>query len=247
MSSKLSRRPTVVDRLKKLFKPTRSSTLPLPSKSSSPVSIATESQRAPTSRIYPLGNRSEGNIASKLSFTKTNASSASLGRRRRPAKGEKWYIPNETTIFPLPAPSHSALRSQPVSPITPTLGRERRPSLSTSVSSHGTSDLHTPNSTIETRPPQSWIPNSGTISPEYNAKFPIVCRDGKYFNPYDDREAQGEGPERGSAIGHGGEDADTKLEKVSDLGLRSLGWIGNEVEAIQDEEMRRLASVAFCM
>jgi hypothetical protein len=259
MSSKLSRRRTVVDRVKKLFKPTRSPTLPLPAKPSPHVSMAPEFQHAPAPRIFPLGNRSEGNIACELSRTNTNASSKtnassslSLGQRPRPTKGGKWYIPNETTIFPLPAPNHSAIRSQPLPPTSPSQGRERAPSLSTSTSSHGTgtSDLHTPNSSVENRQPQLWIPDSGTITPACYPKSPVAYRDGTYFTRYDDGGETREKPElaaasRGSEIGHNDKAVDTNLGRVPGLELRSPGWIWNEVEAIEDGEMKRLAEVAF--
>ena len=275
MSSRPSRRPTIVDRLKKLFKPTRPATVP------TQLPEAVESQRAPTSpksRLYPLGNRSEGNIAHKWSLsTKTNnKSSVSLGQLPTPAKGAKWYIPNETTLFPLPAPGHSALRSQPVSPITPSQGRARYPSLSTSVSSHGTSDLHTPNSTLESRPPQQlhlWIPEPkpkpGIITtPGFDDPgFPTAAAyrdrdgdrngdgdgegDGIYLNPYNDRDGNdGEGDsDRGDREAREGPDS-APATKLGNLGLRKLElrssvWIRNEVESIHDEEMKRLASLAF--
>ena len=46
----------------------------------------------------------------------------------------------------------------------------------------------------------------------------------------------------GKSIGHGG---GTRHRKPSNLELRSPGWICKEVEAIQDEEMRRLTEMAF--
>jgi hypothetical protein len=124
----------------------------------------------------------------------------------------------------------------------------RQPSLSTSVSSHGTSDLHTPNSTVENRP-QIWVPMSGTIIPSDEHKSPTAGRDGRFFDPDGDREA-GEGPESasassGHALGRGEEVVETKLEKIPHLELRSPGWIQNEIAGIEDEEMRRLASLAF--
>ena len=250
MNSKRSRRPTIVDRLRKLFKSPKSSATPPSSPFSS---VADQAQIAPASRMYSLGNRSEGNTAHKWSFAKRNASSASIGRQPRQAKGAEWYIPNETTIFPLPAPRHPALRSHPASPITPARAHVRRPSLSMSASSHGTSDLHTPSSTVESQP-QLWIPKSGTIVPSYEQKLPTPCRDGIFFDHFDpyDAEAAGDGPESArdpsgiaTGIATGEEDAFKTPENAPTLDLRSSIWIRNEVAGIQDDEMRRLASLAF--
>lgn len=257
MSSKPTRRATIVDRLKKVLKPTRSNTLPARSSSSPSASKAVESQPAPASRMYPLENKSEGNVARKWSFAKSNKSSTSLGQRPQPSrtKGGRWFIPNETTIFPLPAPTHPAFRSQPISPISPdspyqpispispTQEHVRRPSLSTSASSHGTSDLHTPKSAIENRPPPLWIPKSDAITPGYDQTTAFGY--GFSLSPYD-MEAR-VGPEFSPAPS--GKlfrpSVDTRHRKPSNLELRSPGWICKEVEAIQDEEMRRLTEMAF--
>ena len=257
MSSKPSRRATIVDRLKKVLKPTRASTLPASSPSTPFVSDAVESRRTPAPRIYPLENKSEDNVARKWPFGRANkssvslTSSASLGQQPRRAKGARWYIPNETTIFPLPAPTHPAFHSQPISPISPissSRGHTRRPSLSTSASSHGSSDLHTPKSAVESRPSQLWIPQSGAITPGYGQT--TAYRDGNYFCPYD-KEGR-EGPEfspvsfsSGNGIGRSAEGVGTKPKKGLNLELRSHGWISKEVEAIEDGEMRRLTDLAF--
>ena len=274
MSSNRPRRLTLVDRLVKVLKPTKSSLPP----SSSPLSrldvpVAVKDQGAPPPRIFSLPNKSDRIIRHKRSFAfaQTNASSASVGHLQPPGNGtQPWYIPNEATIFPLPAPRHPAFRSQSKTPATSSShGHERRPSL-TSGLSHATSDLHTP---IVARRPRLtlWIPEPGTVSPGREQGFPTGCRDGIYFDLPDGDSEDREGP--ASALGgvtadrsvasndasdgvsddaseysSDEEDVDTKPEKVPPLlplELRSSFWIQNEVAGIQDEEMRRLATLAF--
>jgi hypothetical protein len=273
MTPNRPRRLTIVDRLVKFLKPPKSS-MPSPSPSpSSPshVFVAVKAQRAPAPRLYSLENRSERNITNKRSFAKANASTASLGLPSRQSNAaQAWYIPDETTIFPLPAARHPAFRPLPPipttpSPATPAHVRVRPPSLSVSASSHTTSYLHTPNSATvdgETRPQLAlWIPEPGTIDQEHEQKFPTGCRDGVYFDLSDREEGEGEGSE--AAPSASGEDIDhappygeaSPIEYVSrmsdepptlpPLELRSSVWIQNELAGIQDGEMRRLAALAF--
>ena len=261
MSSNRPRRPSIFDRLVKVLKPTKPPLSPS-SSSQSDVFMAVKAQRAPAPRIFSLQNKSERNIARKRSFAKSNASSASLGLVQSPAAAaQPWYIPNETTIFPLPAPHHPAFRSQPKTPATSSHGHERRPSLSPSARSHATSDLHTPNSPVASRPQLTlWIPESGTVRPGHEQKIPTGCRDGMYFDlPGGDGE-DGEGPasapvSSGDAVGRGaGCDEPNEGDRVTEpekilgflpLELRSSFWIQNEVAGIQDEEIKRLATLAF--
>ena len=255
----------MLDRLVKVFKPTKSPLPPSPSPQSY-VPVVVKAQRdLPPPRIFSLQTKSERNIAlkHKRSFAKSNASSASLGRLDSPAEAaQPWYIPNETTIFPLPAPRHPAYHPQPATPATSSHGHghglERRPSLSASAFSHATSDLHTPHSPVATaRPPPLalWIPEPGTVSPGCEQKFPTGRRDGMYFD-LPDGEEDGEGPESasvlsGDAVGaecnesSGEADEPEKVPALLPLELRSSFWIRNEVDGIQDDEMRRLATLAF--
>ena len=225
------RRLTIVDRLVKFLKPPKSS---MPSPSVSPASpshvfVAVKAQRVPAPRLYSLDNRSERNITNKRSFAKANASTISLGLPSRQSNAaQAWYIPDETTIFPLPAARHPAFRPPPLPTPTPTPAtpapapapatqpahhvRVRPPSLSVSASSHTTSYLHTPNSATvdgETRPQLGlWIPEPGTIDQEYAQKFPTGCRDGVYFDLSDREEEEGEGSEAAVAPSASGEDVD---------------------------------------
>jgi len=129
-----------------------------------------------------------------------------------------------------------------------------------SASSHGTSDLYTPNSPLARPQLALWIPTSGTIDPDYGQKVPTGCRDGIYFDLPDEDGELREEPESapvtsGAAVDHdtardrgSGEHADVRLGKVPTLlplELRSSMWIRNEVAGIQDDETRRLATLAF--
>jgi hypothetical protein len=64
--------------------------------------------------------------------------------------------------------------------------------LSISASSHGTSDLHSPQSTVDRRPPELtlWIPTSGTTHPNDKQRLLTGCRDGVYFDLTDKEDGE---------------------------------------------------------
>jgi hypothetical protein len=101
-----------------------------------------------------------------------------------------------------------------------------------------------------------WEPKSGTASPGYEPRFLTGCRDGGYFDRIEGEEPESAPAADGDAIDGGAvwdaeyneEDMVAKPREgvtLLPVELRSSMWIRNEVAGIEDEEARRLVSLAF--